>query len=176
LAGASHDNDEEYFHKIWAHKAEKLVERLEKYNLVLHINTSALPSDNATEVLKSSIESHLSFHRITMPSSPDLPVIRLGQTDLQSNFSRLGWKLVTIGYRKPASGGLTHLLNLSDIAYYEMTWHRLLSKAPGTPGKDLIRLKNPINDWPLVFIGTKLMCMIHYLQAHTHLQHPLLAS
>jgi len=155
LAGSYRDNDEEYLRKIWVDKLPQLIQQLNEYNLVLHIDTSALPSENATEFLNRMILSHLDTHSITVPPSPTAPVHRIGQSDVQANYFQLAWKLVALGYKKMSAEGLGQNISNASIPYHDMTWHKLFSNAPGTPSKELLRLKNPNKECPLVLIGIK---------------------
>lgn len=155
LAGADRDDDEVYLRKIWISKLPQLIERLRNNCLFINIDTSARPTDNATEFLNNSIMQHLTVHNITIPSSTDPLITRANQPELQANFYRIPWQLVKIGYSKSNSHGPSHTLTASDIPYHDMTWHKLISNQAGTR-KELHRLPNPINNCSIIFI-----CKIH---------------
>jgi hypothetical protein len=155
LAGQDIVDDDVFLRKIWAHRVPELLEHMSNHHLLLNINTTALPSDNITAFLSRTIHNHLSTYNLTMPPSTRPTIApQDGQSLDQANFYHNPWQLAVIGYRRSTREGAAYKLTSSMIPYHLMTWHNLLSGAPTTNGKELMRIHN-VHDRPLIFIGTR---------------------
>jgi hypothetical protein len=161
LSGTDNIDDDIFFRKIWGHRVPELLEQMDQHHLLLNVNTTALPRENATTFLSRTILNHLVTYNLTMPGSPRPPVFPSdGQSLDQVNFYLNPWQLVVVGYRRTSREGAAHKLTSSTIPYHLMTWHNLLSGAPTTSGKELARIHN-VHDRPLIFIGMILSaCLI----------------
>jgi hypothetical protein len=157
------DEDETYLEKIWLGHLESLLERMSRNNLILTIDTHALPDANATTFLNNAIEQHLNSHSLVMPPCTRPPgIIYHGQTLESDNHLRNVWKFVTFGYSRSSQQGDSHQLHAASISYASMTWKNLFSGTKKTDSLGLLRLKNHVTNRPMVWIGTAISLIQKY--------------
>jgi hypothetical protein len=152
MSGADSDGEDFFLRKIWTHRVPDMLECMATHNLILHITTAALASDNATSYLSQAIIGHLTAHHFTMPPPTHVQGYVQDMQAPDQIFYRNVWQLVTIGYKRTSRGGAAHKLTASTIPYHLMTWHNLFSGVANTNSKDLTWIINVV-DRPLIFIG-----------------------
>ncbi len=159
LGGA---DDADSLKRIWPDYLYQFLDHLRRHNLLIHIQHSALPNDNAVSFLDDTIRSHLASHHLAMPSATASLNLVMPPTDASPSslaspsahlvFRSLIWKLVHTGYRRVARSSPYHQVTNSPLPHHAITWHNLFSDAPHTPGKDHRRIQN-IENRPLLLIG-----------------------
>jgi hypothetical protein len=119
--------------------------------LILHVKTAQVATDNATVYLNNLITDYLIACQFSMPQGSK--ALREGQAIDANNFDYLVWRFANIGYKKPKTEGLAQTITVSSVQYHEMTWNNLFSGAKSMIGKkELLQLKH-IQQWLVVFIG-----------------------